>query len=147
MKCVVQVVKSASLTIDSTPIATIDKGMVVFVGFTHQDSVAIVDSMITKLLALRIFPDAQGKTNLSLQDFSGNLLCVPNFTLYADVSNSRRPAFTNAADPAKAQQLFAYFQQRLLSVWPQATFGVFGADMSVMVHNDGPFTLILERDE
>lgn len=147
MKCVIQVVKSATLSIEQQPLATIEKGMVVFVGFTHQDHPKIIDGMIDKILALRIFPDAQGKTNLSLAEIDGNVMGVPNFTLYADVEHSRRPAFTNAAPPEKATQLFSYFRQRMLALWPKATFGIFGADMSVMVHNDGPFTLILERDE
>jgi D-tyrosyl-tRNA(Tyr) deacylase len=103
--------------------------------------------MVDKLLKLRIFPDAAGKTNLSLSDTKGQLLLVPNFTLYANTIGSRRPSFSNAAKPELAQDLFNYLKNRVLTLYPSTMTGVFGADMSIVVHNQGPFTLILDSNE
>jgi D-aminoacyl-tRNA deacylase len=147
MKCVVQVVDSAQLSIKNNLIHSIGKGIVVFVGFTHNDHEILMDKMIEKILTLRIFPDGQGKTNLALKDIDGEILCIPNFTLYANVEHSRRPSFTDAANPVEAAKKFAYFQSKLTQQFTKAGFGTFGEDMSVIVHNQGPFTLILERHE
>ncbi len=147
MKLVVQIVTSASLSILHSPISNIQKGMVVFVGFTHLDRPEIVHRMIEKLLQLRIFPDANGKTNLTIHDIQGDILCIPNFTLYADVRSSRRPSFSLAANADHAKQLFLLTKQLLVASYPQVQFGEFGTDMSVVVHNQGPFTLILDSNE
>lgn len=147
MKLVVQIVTSASLSILHSPISNIQKGMVVFVGFTHLDRPEIVHRMIEKLLQLRIFPDANGKTNLTIHDIQGDILCIPNFTLYADVRSSRRPSFSLAAKADDANQLFLLTKQLLVATYPKVQFGEFGADMSVVVHNQGPFTLILDSNE
>ncbi|MEN9819564.1 MAG: hypothetical protein RL379_342 [Bacillota bacterium] len=147
MKLVVQIVTSASLSILHSPISNIQKGMVVFVGFTHLDRPEIVHRMIEKLLQLRIFPDANGKTNLTIHDIQGDILCIPNFTLYADVRSSRRPSFSLAAKADDANQLFLLTKQLLFATYPNVQFGEFGADMSVVVHNKGPFTLILDSNE
>lgn len=147
MKIVVQIVSSASLSIQQTFSTAIQKGMVIFVGFTHHDRPEIVHRMIDKLLQLRIFPDLNGKTNLKIHDIHGEILCIPNFTLYADVSSSRRPSFTLAAKSQEANQLFMITKQLLLASYPHVKFGEFGTDMSVVVHNQGPFTLILDSDE
>lgn len=147
MKLVVQIVTSASLSILHSPISNIQKGMVVFVGFTHLDRPEIVHRMVEKLLQLRIFPDANGKTNLTIHDIQGDILCIPNFTLYADVRSSRRPSFSLAANADHAKQLFLLTKQLLVASYPQVQFGEFGTDMSVVVHNQGPFTLILDSNE
>ena len=147
MKIVVQIVSSASLSIQQTFSTAIQKGMVIFVGFTHHDRPEIVHRMIDKLLQLRIFPDLNGKTNLTIHDIHGEILCIPNFTLYADVSSSRRPSFTLAAKSQEANQLFMITKQLLLASYPHVKFGEFGTDMSVVVHSQGPFTLILDSDE
>ena len=147
MKLVVQIVTSASLSILHSPISNIQKGMVVFVGFTHLDRPEIVHRMIEKLLQLRIFPDANGKTNLTIHDIQGDILCIPNFTLYADVRSSRRPSFSLAAKANDANELFLLTKQLLVATYPKVQFGEFGADMSVVVHNQGPFTLILDSNE
>lgn len=147
MKLLIQLVQSATLTCKDYPTQTIQKGMVVFVGFTHTDTLPIIDRMVDKVLQLRLFADAEGKTNLSLQAIQGDLLCVPNFTLYADASGSRRPSFSHAAPPSIAQAWFNYLQTRMQSLYPQVKFGLFGGDMSIVVHNDGPFNLILSSDE
>ena len=147
MKLVVQIVTSASLSILHSPISNIQRGMVVFVGFTHLDRPEIVHRMIEKLLQLRIFPDANGKTNLTIHDIQGDILCIPNFTLYADVRSSRRPSFSLAAKANDANELFLLTKQLLVATYPKVQFGEFGADMSVVVHNQGPFTLILDSNE
>lgn len=147
MKVVIQLVKEATLAIDNIECASIAKGMVCFVGFTHEDNAKIIEMMIQKILNLRIFPDANGKTNLAISDVAGQLLVVPNFTLYADVTGSRRPSFVRAAKPAIAEGLFTLLKTRLSSLYPSSQFGVFGADMSILVHNQGPFTLILDSNE
>ena len=147
MRIVIQIASSASLRIQHSPIQDIAKGWVMFVGFTHGDRPEIIHQMIDKLLHLRIFPDANGKTNLTIHDVNGEILCVPNFTLYADVSSSRRPSFTKAAKPEEANQLFNLMKQLLIASYSRVKFGEFGADMSVLVHNQGPFTLILDSNE
>lgn len=147
MKIVIQVVSSASLSIQKLLISDIQKGIVIFVGFTHFDRPETVHRMIDKLLHLRIFPDLNQKTNLTIHDIQGEIMCIPNFTLYADVTSSRRPSFTAAAKPQEAKQLFMLTKQLLIASYPHVKFGEFGADMSVLVHNEGPFTLILDSDE
>jgi D-tyrosyl-tRNA(Tyr) deacylase len=146
MRCVIQVCDKASLLVEQKQIASIQAGMVVFVGFTHNDQPSIIDRMLMKLIQLRIFPDASGKTNLSLADVRGQLLLIPNFTLYADANHQRRPAFTEAAKPEQAKGWFHYMQARTAILYPDSQFGIFGADMSVIVHNRGPFTLTLDSD-
>jgi D-tyrosyl-tRNA(Tyr) deacylase len=147
MKVVIQLVKQATLSIANQDHASIAKGMVCFVGFTHQDDATIIETMIQKMLNLRIFPDAAGKTNLAISDVAGQILVVPNFTLYADVRSSRRPSFVEAAKPDIAQGFFNLLKTRLSSLHPSTQYGVFGADMSILVHNQGPFTLILDSNE
>ncbi|MEY3431181.1 MAG: hypothetical protein RIS53_79 [Bacillota bacterium] len=147
MKVVIQIVSSASLSIQHSSITTIQKGMVLFVGFTHLDKPDVVHYMINKLLHLRIFPDQNGKTNLTIHDIHGEILCIPNFTLYADVKSSRRPSFSSAATADEANKLFSLTKQLLIASYPHVKFGEFGADMSVLVHNEGPFTLILDSNE
>jgi D-tyrosyl-tRNA(Tyr) deacylase len=146
MRCVIQVCDEASLLVEQKQIASIRSGMVVFVGFTHHDQPSIIDRMLMKLIQLRIFPDASGKTNLSLADVKGQLLLIPNFTLYADANHQRRPSFTEAAKPEQAKAWFDYMQARTAILHPDSQFGIFGADMSVIVHNRGPFTLTLDSD-
>jgi D-tyrosyl-tRNA(Tyr) deacylase len=147
MKVVIQLVSQASLSMEGKLHASITQGMVCFVGFNHKDDLSIVDIMLDKLLKLRIFPDIHGKTNLALSETNGQLLIVPNFTLYATTVGSRRPSFSNAANPDVASELFAYLKTKMTLLYPASSFGVFGADMSVVVHNQGPFTLILDSDE
>ncbi len=146
MRCVIQVCEEASVSVDQKLTASIQSGMVVFVGFTHNDQPDIIDRMLVKILQLRIFPDAHGKTNLSLVDVKGQLLLIPNFTLYADTNHQRRPSFTQAAKPDQAKDWFRYMQERLTILHADSQSGIFGADMSVIVHNRGPFTLTLDSD-
>ena len=147
MKVVIQLVSEASLLIAGKLHASMAHGMVCFVGFNHQDNPHVIDTMLDNLIKLRIFPDQHGKTNLSLLETNGQVLVVPNFTLYANTIGSRRPSFSNAAKPHVAAELFTYLKTQLASLYPASSFGVFGADMSIVVHNQGPFTLILDSNE
>jgi D-aminoacyl-tRNA deacylase len=147
MKCVIQLCEQAHLTVANQTKAEIHQGMVIFLGFSTRDHVTILHHMVEKILSLRIFPDATGKTNLSVSDTQGEILWVPNFTLYGDVKHQRRPSFTAAAKPEIAKSLFTTLHQMLQTRYPKSEFGIFGADMSVIVHNRGPFTLTLDSDD
>ena len=103
--------------------------------------------MVRKMTGLRIFEDAQGKTNLALKDVGGEILLVSQFTLYADCRHGNRPGFTTAGKPDKASALYEYVIEKTKESVPKVERGVFGADMQVALVNDGPFTIILDSDE
>jgi D-aminoacyl-tRNA deacylase len=143
MKIVLTRVKKASITVDNSIVGHIDVGYLLLVGFTHDDSKEICAKMAEKVTNLRIMEDEQGKMNRSLDETNGELLVVPQFTLYADVSG-RRPGFTDAAKPVIANDLFEIFIAELKKLHGNIQQGVFGANMQVESINDGPVTLILE---
>ena len=147
MRFVVQRVKNASVEVDNKTVGTIDKGFLVLIGVTHDDTKEIADKLVKKLLGLRIFEDENGKTNLSLENVSGSLLLVSQFTLYADCKKGNRPSFTNAADPAYANELYEYIVSECKKQISIVEKGIFGADMKVKLLNDGPFTVILDSNE
>ncbi len=142
MKCLIERVTSATLTCPEKK-AQIDFGLLVYVGFTHGDTLASVNTMIQKLSHLRIFEDAQGKLNRDLKDVQGEMLLIPAFTLYADALNSRRPNLSGAMPREEANGLFEAMVTSLKTLVPLST-GVFGADMQITSTNDGPVTMILE---
>lgn len=146
MKFVVQKVTHASVTVDSRVIGKIGKGFLVLIGVAEDDTKEIADKLVKKLLGLRIFEDADGKTNLSLRDVDGSLLLVSQFTLYADCKKGNRPSFTKAGNPALANELYEYIIEKCRAEFPVET-GSFGADMKVELLNDGPFTIILDSAE
>jgi len=119
----------------------------VFIGIGKEDTKEIADKMIAKLLGLRIFADENGKTNLALKDIGGELLLVSQFTLYADVRHGNRPGFTNAGAPQEARDLYEYILERCREQVSTVETGVFGADMKVLLTNDGPFTILLDSEE
>lgn len=147
MRLVVQKVKYASVTINEKVNGKIEKGFMVLVGFTHQDTKEIVDKMVDKMIHLRIFEDENGKMNLSLQDVEGSILSVSQFTLYADCKKGRRPSFIDAAKPDIAVPLYDYFNQKISEQGINVETGIFGADMKVELLNDGPVTIILDSQE
>lgn len=147
MRILIQCVQHASVTIESKIVASIKSGELIFVGFTSTDNKVTADKMIAKLLKLRIFPDANGKTNLALKDVGGEICCVSQFTLYASLKDGNRPSFESVMKPDEARELFKYFSEQLKSSFPQTQFGVFQADMKVDLLNDGPFTIILDSKE
>ena len=146
MKFVIQKVSHASVTVDDQVIGKIGKGFLVLIGVAEDDTKQLADKLIKKLLGLRIFEDADGKTNLSLRDVDGSLLLVSQFTLYADCKKGNRPSFTKAGNPTLANELYEYIIEKCRAEFPVET-GSFGADMKVDLLNDGPFTIILDSSE
>ncbi len=144
MRFVIQVVSHAEVAIEGTINGAIDTGFLVLIGIGQEDDKAVADKMIKKLLGMRILPDENGKTNLSLSTVGGGLLLISQFTLYADCSHGNRPSFTNAGAPDKASQLYDYIVAECRKQVPQVETGEFGADMKVSLVNEGPFTIILD---
>jgi D-tyrosyl-tRNA(Tyr) deacylase len=147
MRVVLQRVSRASVVIEGRVAGAIGRGFCLLVGFTHSDRAAMVSWMAGKVAGLRLFTDADGKMNLGLAEVQGELLVVSQFTLYGDASKGRRPSFIDAAGPELAVPLYQQFIADLRQHgYPVAT-GEFGADMQVELVNDGPVTLILDRNE
>ena len=144
MKAVIQRVSSASVTVNGEIVGQIQKGYLVLLGVTHDDTRAEADRIVKKMVNLRIFSDENGKINLSLKDVDGSLLIVSQFTLYADTRHGNRPGFTFAAKPELAEELYEYFIAKCREQIPVVEHGTFGAHMDVALTNDGPFTIILE---
>lgn len=144
MRLVVQRVTRASVRVGDEPLGEIGLGAVVLVGIGRDDDEATVDRMADRLVALRYFRDAEGRTNLAALDVGGAYLVVSQFTLYADTSRGRRPGFTDAAAPELAATLVERFAERLRGHGPAVETGRFGAEMEVDLVNDGPFTLVLD---
>lgn len=145
MKFVIQRVTEASVTIDGECCGSIGKGFLVLVGVGQGDTEADADKYVKKMCGLRIFDDAQGKTNLSLADVDGEVLLVSQFTLYANCKKGNRPSFIEAGKPEEAERLYEYIIDRTKETVPVVQTGRFGADMKVSLLNDGPFTIILEN--
>ncbi len=145
MRLVVQRVTRASVAVAGERIAEIAAGAVVLAGIGRDDTPEIVDRMADKLIGLRYFEDAEGRTNVAIGDTGGSLLVISQFTLYADLRRGRRPGFTAAALPDAAIPLVNRFVERLRASVPVET-GRFGAEMAVELVNDGPFTLVLDSD-
>ena len=146
MRFVIQKVSGASVTVAEKVIGQIEKGFLVLIGIAEDDTTAIADKMIKKMLGLRIFQDENGKTNLSLRDVNGSLLLVSQFTLYADCKKGNRPSFTKAGNPTLANDLYEYIIVECQKEFPVQT-GAFGAAMQVSLVNEGPFTIILDSAE
>ncbi|MGH2401322.1 MAG: D-aminoacyl-tRNA deacylase [Candidatus Limnocylindria bacterium] len=146
MRLVVQRVTSASVTAGGELLGEIPTGAVVLAGIGTEDTDEIVDRMADKLIGLRYFEDAEGRTNLAIADAGGALLVVSQFTLYADLRRGRRPGFTAAALPEVAVPLLDRFVQRLRDAGLWVETGRFGAEMAVELVNDGPFTLVIDSE-
>lgn len=147
MKFVIQRVTSASCTVDGQVTGSIGKGFMVLIGVSDSDTKEIADKMTKKLLGLRIFEDAEGKTNLSLADVNGSLLLISQFTLYADCKKGNRPSFINAGKPDMANEMYEYIIAECKKSVPIVEKGIFGADMKIQLLNDGPFTIVLDSEE
>lgn len=144
MKLVVQRVLNATLKINNETTAQINKGVVCFVGFREGDQQCDYSKAINKLCGLRLFEDENGKTNLNLSQVDGELLIIPNFSLYADCSHGFRPSFIGALSPLKAQPCFEKFVTEVKAQFKNTKCGVFGADMKITQCNDGPLTFVME---
>jgi D-tyrosyl-tRNA(Tyr) deacylase len=145
MRAVVQRVSQASVSVEGEVVGAIRRGVVVLVGVTHDDTEEQAEWLARKIAGLRIFEDNVGKINASLLDVDGAALVISQFTLYADTRKGRRPGFTDAASPEVAEPLVEHFAQALRDHGVPVETGVFGADMLVEIHNDGPVTILLER--
>lgn len=146
MKFIVQRVNKSQVEVKEKIVGKIDKGFMVLIGITHNDTKEIADFLVKKLINLRVFEDTNGKMNLSLKDVQGSLLLISQFTLYADCSSGNRPSFTNAAKPEFANELYEYIIEECKKQVSNVQTGVFGADMQVSLVNDGPVTIILEKE-
>ena len=147
MKFVIQRVQHTSVTVDHKVIGKIEKGFLVFIGVSNDDTKEIADKLVKKLVGLRIFEDENGKTNLSLADVDGSLLLVSQFTLYANCKKGYRPSFIEAGAPDMANEMYEYIIQECKKSIPVVEKGEFGADMKIELLNDGPFTIILDSNE
>lgn len=148
MKFVIQRVSEASVTVDQQLTGNIGKGFLVLIGVCDTDTKETADKMIRKMLGLRIFEDADGKTNLSLRDVGGELLLVSQFTLYADCRKGNRPSFIRAGAPDLANELYEYIIGKCRAATDKKVeTGIFGADMKVRLLNDGPFTIVLDSED
>lgn len=146
MRVILQRVKESRVEVGGQIIGNIQKGLNLLIGITTSDTEEEVDWMARKCLELRIFPDESGKLSQSIQDIQGALLVVSQFTLYGDCRKGRRPSFDNAAPSAIAETLYNSFVDQLRRSRLQVETGQFGAMMNVYIENDGPVTLILERE-
>jgi D-tyrosyl-tRNA(Tyr) deacylase len=145
MRIVLQRVKTASVSINGQIVGTIGPGILVLLGVHKDDVPEKADFLAAKCVDIRIFSDEQGKMNRSLMDTGGEALVVSQFTLFGDCSKGRRPSFIEAAPPEKGKALYEYFVQRMKERVKKVETGVFGAMMDVMLVNDGPVTLVLEK--
>lgn len=145
MIALLQRVSEARVTIAEEPVVAIGRGVLALVAVERHDREAQADRLLARILGYRMFADAEGRMNLSLQDLGdGSLLLVPQFTLAADTRKGSRASFTPAADPETGRRLFEYLVQRAADRFPRVQSGRFGADMQVSLTNDGPVTFWLQ---
>lgn len=140
----IQRVTHASVHVEGESVGHIERGLLTLVGVQPEDDEKRADRLLERILSYRVFPDENGKMNLSLEDIQGGLLLVPQFTLAADTRKGTRPGFSTAAAPERASALFDYLANRARQVHPDVATGRFGADMDVSLTNQGPVTFWLE---
>jgi len=146
VRCVVQRVTEAAVTVDGVETGRIGRGLLVLAAFAPGDTERELAWMARKLPALRLFNDDSGRMNLSLADTGGGILLVSQFTLYGDCRKGNRPSYTRSAAPEAARRLYDRFAALLRQQWPEVAEGCFGARMAVSLVNDGPVTVIVERE-
>lgn len=145
MKVVIQRVRNAAVSVREEKVGSIEEGLMVLVGIKRGDTNEDIEWMVNKLLKMRIFEDEEGKMNRSVSDIEGDILLVPNFTLYADASKGNRPGFGKAEAPGKAQKRYNYFVETMKEQTSlKVQTGEFGAEMEVQLTNKGPVTIVLE---
>ena len=147
MKVLVQRVGKASVSVDKQTVGQIAQGLLLLVGFRPGDGEEQLGFCADKCANLRIFADSEGKMNRSVLDIGGEILCISQFTLYGDCRKGRRPSFDGAARPEEAEVLYQRFLTMLAALGLQPQSGVFGANMQVEIHNDGPITLMVESPQ
>ena len=143
MRVLVQRSLNSSVSVEGNVIGSIDKGLVLLVGFTEGDNLEKIDYLVKKILNLRIFDDEAGVMNKSILDVGGSILSISQFTLYADTKKGNRPSYINAMGGENAIKLYNEFNEKL-SKFVKVEEGIFGAEMEVNIINDGPVTIILE---
>ncbi len=144
MRAVIQRVTEASVTVDENVVGSVSKGFLILLGAVSGDTKKDVEVLVNKIAKLRIFPDEDGKSNLSIQDVEGEVLVVSQFTLAADCRKGNRPSFINAGSADEANDLYEYFKEYSKPFFKKVECGIFGADMKVALLNDGPFTIVLD---
>lgn len=144
MKVVIQRVSEASVKVDGKIVGEIKKGFMLLIGIDESDEKPDADWLVQKILNLRVFGDENDKLNLSIQDISGEILCISQFTLIADYKKGNRPSFIKAAKPDKAIPLFEYFKTEISKSGLKTESGIFGADMKVSLINNGPVTIVMD---
>ena len=147
MKAVIQRVSQAEVRVNAKRIGAIDKGILIFIGVSKEDTSEDAKYLVKKIVQLRIFEDAEGKMNLSAIDVGGELLVISQFTLYGNCRKGRRPSFDKAADSQKGEELYDYFVSELRKQNLKVETGQFQAMMDVDLVNDGPVTFILESNQ
>ncbi|MEO1400147.1 MAG: D-aminoacyl-tRNA deacylase [Cyanobacteria bacterium J06635_1] len=147
MRVVIQRVTASEVAVDGKVTGKISRGLNLLVGIAKTDTIAEVDWMVGKCLSLRLFPDGpDGRFDLSVQEIQGELLVISQFTLYGDCRRGRRPSFAGSAAPVSAEHLYAQFVEKLKESGLTVETGQFGAMMQVTIENDGPVTILLERE-
>ena len=144
MRVVLQRVSHASVTVEEKVIGKIQRGFLLLVGVTHDDTIEDMEYLVRKIVQMRIFEDEEGKLNRSIQDIGGEILSVSQFTLYADTKKGNRPSFSKAAPGDVALEMFEQFNGLLRDTGIPVETGQFGADMKVELLNDGPVTILLD---
>ena len=147
MRMVVQKLERASVSVDGILRAEIGNGLMALVGLLPQDDDKVIDYMLDKLTNLRIYEDENDKLNLSVKDVGGDILLVPNFTLYGDARKGRRPSYFNAASPEEAEKIFNRLMEKAGQLPLKVESGVFRTHMKVELVNDGPVTILLDSDK
>jgi D-tyrosyl-tRNA(Tyr) deacylase len=144
VRVVLQRVRRASVAVDGAEVSSIGLGYLLLVGVGHEDAEADAEQLATKIVGLRSFRDADGKTNEDLASVGGEALVVSQFTLFADTRKGRRPSFLGAAEPGRAAELVEHLATQLEAAGVRVGRGVFGAEMAVDLLNDGPFTVLFD---
>ena len=147
MRFVLQRVLDARVDVDGKTVGKIGKGYLLLAGVSGDDNFEIADKMIEKVARLRLFEDAEGKTNLSSEQVSAEILVISQFTLYADCRKGNRPSFTEAGTPQMANEIYEHIVSRCRELFSKTQTGIFGAEMKVSLTNDGPFTVVLDSKE
>ena len=145
MRVLVQRSKESSVSVENKIVGKIEKGLVLFVGFTENDSFKEIEYLAKKVVNLRIFDDENGIMNKSILDVGGSILSISQFTLYADTTKGNRPSYVKALNGGDTTVLYDQWNETLREYLNVET-GIFGADMQVQIHNDGPITILLEKE-
>lgn len=144
MRVLVQRVHHASCIVEGRVLSSIQAGYVLFVGFTHSDTIEEVKKAARKVANLRIFSDEDGKMNVNIQDLQGEILSISQFTLYADPTTGNRPSFTKSMQPQTAEELYQFFNKELQKYNLTVKTGKFGEHMDITLSNNGPVTVLIE---